>query len=355
MFTLKIILFPFAWIYGWAIRFRHWLFNKKILQSESFPLAVISLGNISMGGTGKTPFVEYLIRLFIDNYKLATLSRGYGRNSKGFLIGNQFSAYGDVGDEPMQYIKKYGKKITVSVDEKRRRGIKNLMENDPELDLVLLDDAYQHRYVKPGLSILLTEYHNLYPDDYLFPVGRLRDTVKSAKRADVIVVTKTDRVLSPIVRADIKAKINPAENQTLLFSYLNYGEMQPIPGMDDYKLPDTISTIILFTGIAYAYPLKDYLYKKCTDLQIIDFPDHHVYKRKDLQKIRNIYDDSFTQKKIVVTTEKDAMRLINSPYLSELSGVPLFYVPVEVKLHNGDEQIFNDKMIDYVSTSRRNR
>ena len=349
----RIILFPFAWVYSWAIRIRHWLFNRKILSSESFPVSVISVGNISMGGTGKTPFVEYLIRLLIEDYKIATLSRGYGRKTKGFVIGDQFSRYEIVGDEPMQYLKKFKNKITVAVDEKRRHGIKKLMENKRDLDLVLLDDAFQHRYVKPGLSILLTEYHNLYVDDYLFPVGKLRDTIKAARRANIIVVTKTDRVLSPIVRSDIESKLKPGKHQQLLFSYLEYGKLLPLPGMESFKLPSSLSTIILFTGIAYSYPLKDHLYKKCTDLQIIDFPDHHVFKRKDLQRIRAMYDDSFAQKKVVVTTEKDAMRLINSPYLSELTDVPVFYLPVEVKLHNGDEQIFNDQIKSYVEESRR--
>ena len=351
----RIILFPFAWIYGLIIHIRHRLFNLKILKSESFPIPVIGVGNISLGGTGKTPFVEYIIRLLIKDYKIATLSRGYGRKTKNFIIGDQFSKYQDVGDEPMQYIKKFGKKITVSVIERRRAGIKTLIENDNKLDLVLLDDAFQHRYVKPGLSILLTEYHNIYSGDYLLPVGRLRDVKKAAKRADIIVVTKTDRVLSPIVRADIEAKLKPEKYQKLLFSYLCYGKLVVLPGWDKYEIPSTLGTVILFTGIAYAYPLKDHLYKQCSDLQIIDFPDHHVYSRKDFQRIRKLYDDSFTQKKIVVTTEKDAMRLINSPYFSELTSVPVFYLPVEVKLHNGDEEIFNEQILNYVEKNRRNR
>lgn len=353
MHSWKIILFPFAWIYGLIIHIRHRLFDLGILKSELFPIPVIGLGNISLGGTGKTPFVEYIIRLLINDYKIATLSRGYGRKTKNFLIGNQFSKYQDVGDEPMQYIKKFGNKITVSVDEKRRTGIKALLENDNKLDIILLDDAFQHRYVKPGLSILLTEYHNIYSDDYLLPVGRLRDTKKAAKRADIIVVTKTDRVLSPIVRADIETRLKPDKYQKLFFSYLRYGKLKVLPGLNEYEIPSKLGTVILFTGIAYSYPLKDHLYKKCTNLQIIDFPDHHVFKRKDLQHIRKMYDDAFTQKKIVVTTEKDAMRLINSPYLSELTSVPVFYIPVEVKLHKGDEEIFNEQILNYVYENKR--
>ena len=158
MKSLKLLLLPFAWLYGLAIRLRHYMFNKGILKSVSFPVPLIGVGNLSLGGTGKTPVVEYLIRLLYKNRKIATLSRGYGRKSSGFLIGNQFSRHNDIGDEPMQYVRKYGKKITVAVDEKRARGIEHLLDDDNTLEAIILDDVFQHRYVKPGLSLFLAYF-----------------------------------------------------------------------------------------------------------------------------------------------------------------------------------------------------
>lgn len=355
MNTWKIILFPFAWLYGFFIRLRHWLFNKDILKSVPFSIPIISVGNLSLGGTGKTPFVEYLIRLLKEKHKIATLSRGYGRKTSGFLIGNQYSGHRDVGDEPMQYIKKFGNTITVAVDEDRRRGVQYLMENSANLDVILLDDAFQHRYIKPGLSILLTDIHKLYKEDYLIPVGTLRDVVAAAKRADIIVVTKTNRVLSPITRQRVLELLQKEKHQKVYFSYFDYEQFVPFPGNDEFEIPDTISKIVLFTGIVNASPLEEYLRFQTNSLEVINFPDHHVYTRRDLQKIRHTFENSFEKKKIIVTTEKDTMRLINSPYLGELSYLPLFYVPVTVKMHGTDKINFDKQILDYVNRNFRNR
>jgi len=350
----KIILFPFAWLYGWAVRFRHFLFNKGILRTESFALPVISVGNISTGGTGKTPLIEYLIRLLITDSKIATLSRGYGRKTKGFLIGNQFSMYKDIGDEPMQYIRKFGKKIIVAVAERRREGIQNLMENDSSLDVVLMDDAFQHRYVKPGVSILLTDFHKLYKEDYLLPVGSLRDTRHATKRADIIIVSKSHRVLSPITRKRITDILKPEQHQSLFFSYLEYGDFVPLFENGKNTIPDDLNSIILFSGVANSYPLQEHLHNLCIELHVIDFFDHHAYRKKDIDLIMKKYDDAFTRKKIIVTTEKDAMRLINSPYISTFQNLPVFYKPVKVKLHQPDEEEFDNLILKYVRQNKRN-
>ena len=354
MDSWKIILFPIAWVYGWAIRFRHFLFNKGILRSRSFPMPVISVGNLSIGGTGKTPLIEYLIRLLIKENKIATLSRGYGRKTKGFLVGNQFSQHQEVGDEPMQYVRKFESKVLVAVDENRRKGIRHLMENDESLDLVLLDDAFQHRYVKPGLSILLTDFHKLYREDYLLPVGTLRDTIHAASRADIIIVTKSHKVLSPITRTRITDILKPEPHQSLYFSYLEYGEFEPL--FDEYKqtIPKKIRTIILFSGIANSYPLQEHLQQLGDELHVIDFPDHHVYRKKDIEKVIKKYEDAFTKKKIIVTTEKDAMRLMNSPYISTLQNLPVYYKPVRVKLHKPDDERFENQILTYVKENKRN-
>lgn len=354
MDSWKIILFPFAWLYGWIIRFRHFLFNKGILRSEFFEIPVISVGNISFGGTGKTPLTEYLVRLLIDNYKIATLSRGYGRKSKGFLIGNQFSMYKDIGDEPMQYLKKFKKQIVVAVSEKRREGIINLMENDTDLDVVLLDDAFQHRYVKPGLSILLTDFHKLYKEDYLLPVGTLRDTINAVKRADIILVSKSHKVLSPITRKRITDILKPEQHQSLYFSYLEYGDLLPLFDSNTEPVPEKVNTIILFSGVANSYPLQEHLHDMCIELHVVDFFDHHVYRKKDIDLIINKYEEAFTRKKIIVTTEKDAMRLVNSPYLSAFQNLPVYYKPVRVKLHKPDDQKFDNQVLTYVEKNPRN-
>lgn len=354
MNSWRIILLPFSGIYGIAIKIRHWLFNKNILKSVSFPIPVISIGNLSLGGTGKTPFVEYLIRLLIEQYKVATLSRGYGRRTTGFLMGDQFSGHQDVGDEPMQYIRKFANKITVAVDEDRCRGVGNLIENDKKLDVVLLDDAYQHRYIKPGLSILLTDYGKLYAEDYLLPAGTLRDVEASAKRADIIIVTKTHRVLSPISKQRVLEVLKPEANQPVYFSYIDYGHLVPFPGSEEFKIPKNISKIILFTGIVNPYPIEEHLRFQCNELVTFNFADHHVYSKSDLQKIKKAYDDAYESKKVIITTEKDAMRLINSPYLSELKYLPLFFVPIKVRLHGTDAVSFNKQILEYVKKNKRN-
>jgi tetraacyldisaccharide 4'-kinase len=317
-------------------------------------MPVISVGNLSIGGTGKTPLIEYLIRLLIKENKIATLSRGYGRKTKGFLVGNQFSQHQEVGDEPMQYVRKFESKVLVAVDENRRKGIRHLMENDESLDLVLLDDAFQHRYVKPGLSILLTDFHKLYREDYLLPVGTLRDTIHAASRADIIIVTKSHKVLSPITRTRITDILKPEPHQSLYFSYLEYGEFEPL--FDEYKqtIPKKIRTIILFSGIANSYPLQEHLQQLGDELHVIDFPDHHVYRKKDIEKVIKKYEDAFTKKKIIVTTEKDAMRLMNSPYISTLQNLPVYYKPVRVKLHKPDDERFDNQILTYVKENKRN-
>jgi len=349
----KVLLIPFACMYGFVVRIRHWMFNVNILKSKSFPIPIIGVGNLSLGGTGKTPMVEYLIRLLSDANKLAVLSRGYGRSTKGYVVADQYSGHKDIGDEPMQYHNKFKKNLKVAVSENRHKGIVNLMQDDFNLSVILLDDSFQHRYVKPGLSILLTDFHSLYMEDYLIPAGTLRDVVSQAKRADIIIVTKTYRVLSPITRQRIESILKPKANQSLYFSYLKYGKLTSFPGFNKVTISKNINTIVLFCGIANSYPLQEYLRDMCIELLVVDFPDHHAYRQKDLQLIKKTYTDEFTQNKIIITTEKDAMRLIKSEYIRELVDCPLFYVPIEVKLHGDDEQNFSNQIEKYVRENKR--
>jgi len=355
MDSWRIILFPFAWIVGLAIRFRHWLFDVGVLKTHSFDIPLIGVGNLSMGGTGKTPFVEYLIRMFYKDHKVSVLSRGYGRKTKGFLFGNQFSNHEDIGDEPMQYLRKFDGKIKVAVDEDRVEGVRNLSEDDANLEIVLLDDSFQHRYIKPGLAILLTDIHKLYNEDYLFPVGGLRDVVNQAKRADIVIVTKTNKVLSPITKRRVKQVLRLLPHQSLYFSYISYGKAISFPDGSEHSWNQKVRTIIMFAGIANSYPFQEYLRDLCTELIVLDYPDHYLFRRKDLQTIRKIFDDTFSGNKIIVTTEKDAMRLMNSEYLSELKNLPLFYIPIVMKMHGIDEANLSNQLKKYVKENSRNR
>jgi len=352
---LKILLFPFALLYGLVISFRHFLFNVGLLPSKSFDVPIIGVGNLTLGGTGKTPHTEYLVRLLRKDYRVAILSRGYMRKSKGFVLANSTSTFKEIGDEPLQYTRKFGNNIRIAVDRDRCNGVQNLLKMKDAPEAIILDDAFQHRFIKPGISLLLTDYRRLYTDDYLLPSGKLRDLKASAKRADIIIITKTEKILSPIVRRIIEEKINPAPHQRIYFSYLKYGAPVRFPSMETIQFEKKYSTVILFTGVANPYPLKDFLRYRCRELITIDFPDHHSYREKDVKLIRKTWDDQFTKKKLIVTTEKDAMRLINSPYLRLLKDLPMVYVPIEVKFHGQDEKSFNHQILTYVRENQRNR
>lgn len=352
--TLQVILLPFSLLYGLAMEVRNLLFDLHVLPSRSFGKPVISVGNLSYGGTGKTPLIEYLIRLLSQDISLATLSRGYGRRSSGFILASMESDARHIGDEPMQFLKKY-KQVKVAVDEKRSRGISLLLEKFPGLGVVLLDDAFQHRYVRPGLSILLTDYHRLYTEDLVLPSGTLREFRSGAKRADIIIVTKTPKIFSPITRRRIIEDINPAPLQRIFFSYIKYLDPYPVFGETTLTFPSKVTNILLFTGIANDYPLREHLERLCSELVVIRFPDHHSYTRKDMEEIIRKFNDLPTQKKVVVTTEKDVMRLKTHELVSYLKNLPLFCVSMEIEFHGTDKEKFNDEIIRFVSKSQGNR
>ncbi len=351
---LKILLYPFALLYGLVISFRHLLFNIGIIPSRSYNVPVIGVGNISIGGTGKTPHTEYLVRLLQKEFRTAILSRGYLRKSKGFVLADETSSFNDIGDEPMQYLHKFSHQVHVAVDKDRCRGVEKLLELEIAPEVIILDDALQHRFIRSGLNLLLTDYRQLYADDFLFPSGRLRDLKTVAKRADIIIVTKTEKILSPLVKKLIEKKLAPKPHQKLYFSYLEYGTPVSIPSLEKVKIEKQYSSIILFTGIANSYPLKDNLRYRCRELITLDFPDHHNYTKKDILFIRKTWDEQYSRRKLMVTTEKDAMRLINSPYLRLLKDLPIVYLPIKVKFHGQGEKKFNKQIINYVRENQRN-
>lgn len=341
-------LLPFGLLYGTVTAIRNLLFDIKILPSKKFSVPVISVGNLTTGGTGKTPHVEYLIRLLKDNYQIATVSRGYKRKTSGFVIGDSNSDYRQLGDEPAQFIKKFPD-ITVSVDESRVRGIKSIIALKPQTNVFLLDDAYQHRYVSAGLKILLTDYRNLYTRNCPLPAGNLREFRCGSSRADIIIVTKTDKVLPSMLRQHLIEEIKPKSHQKLYFSYITYGKPTPLTEAAKNATIDKFTNILLIAGIANPYPLEEHIKKTTDKLETILFPDHYQYKTSDLLAIQNRFHDIFSKKKVIITTEKDAMRL-SDPVLKEyIDKLPVFYIPIEIAFHHEDKENFDNDILNYIS------
>lgn len=352
---LKLFLLPLAIVYEWITRARNKLFDLKLLPSVSYNLPVISVGNLSAGGTGKTPHVEYIIRLLSGTFNLTTLSRGYGRETKGFRIAKEGDNSSTIGDEPMQFFTKFPQ-INVVLDADRRNGIKNIISQLPRTDAIVLDDAFQHRYVKPGLSILLTDFHKLFTNDYILPLGTLRESRKASKRANIIIVTKTPSVLSPYERERILNSIKPSPYQKVLFSYIKYGKMQSLWKDSEQEEPrDRYSVIMLVAGIANPYPLEHELRKICNDLITLRFNDHHKYTRRDFESIKRNFNDIYTRNKLLITTEKDAMRMLNPEVKDLAAELPIYYMPMEIDFHNGDKKIFDETLNEYVRKNKRER
>ena len=351
MVFVKIILFPVACLYGFFMEVRNKLFDWKILPSKSFNIPVISVGNLSAGGTGKTPHTEYLAGILSSAYRVAILSRGYGRKTKGFIMTNQEHSAQEIGDEPLQYRRKFPEMV-VAVDESRKRGITRIIAEKPETQLVLLDDAFQHRYVKPGLSILLTDYHHLYFNDYLIPTGLLREKAKGAKRADIIIVTKTPRILSPITRRSIENDLKLKSHQRVYYSYVDYDIPVPLNICTRAPQPSQkYSYIVMVAGVANSYPMQEYLKSICNELTVIDFKDHHEYIPADFEKILKEYHSIISKDKVIFTTEKDATKLDRAEFAPYLEKLPVYYIPIRIRIHNGDEIKFEKLVIDYVQKS----
>lgn len=350
---LKICAYPLSLLYGCIVLLRNKLFDWRILPSESFNLPVISVGNLITGGTGKTPHIEYLVRLLSSEYRVAILSRGYGRKTRGFLLVADTMNADVVGDEMMQYRRKFPE-ILLAVSESRREGIKKLLALNPSPEVILLDDAFQHRYVKPGLSLLLTDYSQLYINDFMLPTGKLREFIRGASRANIICVTKSPKVLSPIVSNDINAQLRLKPNQKLCFTYIRYGNFVPLYSEQAVEMPKKVYAILLFAGIANTYPLEEYLRTKCDELVVIRFNDHHKYTEKDIETVVRRYKDLYTVNKIIVTTEKDAQRLDYDRFKKHLSAIPVFHIPMEIEIHIKYKQEIDNQILNYVRTNKAN-
>jgi tetraacyldisaccharide 4'-kinase len=341
----KLLWLPFSLLYGMLVWCRNKAFDWGVNKSTSFDSPLISIGNLSVGGSGKTPHVEYLVRLLQETYSLAILSRGYGRKTKGYRFVSATDDARKVGDEPLQYAKKFSA-VKVAVQEDRVKGLKRLQEeHDPEV--MILDDAYQHRWVKPGLNILLTTYSRLYINDYLFPVGRLRESARNAKRADIIIVTKSPRPLLPLDEHRLRDQLAPLPHQKLYFSYLEYAAPVHVFTQEEVSLKE--KQVLLLTGIADPEPIKDYLIGKVELSAHMEYKDHHNFSKKDVKKILAKWKQLDSSEKLLLTTEKDAGRLLE--FEDMLADLPICYLPVQVKFHGGDE--FDKQLLEYVEENKR--
>ena len=320
---IRIILFPFVPIYFLVTWFRNLAYDKGWFKSVSYDFPIICVGNLSAGGTGKTPMVEYLIRLLKDETNLATLSRGYGRKTKGFLLAEDNITATELGDEPFQFYHKFKDEITVAVDEDRQHGISTLRALKPKPEVVILDDAFQHRKVKAGYNILLTTYNNLYVDDFVLPTGNLREPKKGAKRANIIVVTKCPEFLSQKDKEAIVLKLKPKVYQHVFFSHIGYND-SVLNETEKFSL-NKLESFTLVTGIANAKPLVNYLKSLQLDFNHIEFKDHHNFTESDIKKLSEL--DK------IVTTEKDYMRLKNEDILKD----KLYFMPIKIKIDNSED------------------
>lgn len=334
MNLLRKILFPFAILYGFITAIRNFLFDKGFLKSYSFNLPVIAVGNLSVGGTGKTPQIEYLIRLLSNQYKLATLSRGYKRQSEGFVLANENSDALELGDEPFQFYQKFAT-IQVAVDSNRKNGIEQLLSGSKAPEVILLDDAFQHRKVKAGLYILLTAYGDIYSNDFMLPTGNLREWRSGAHRATIVIVTKCPPNLSLDAQNSIKKELNLSPNQSLFFTFIEYDEVV-------YSVEKTMQVSevkgmskVLLAGIAK--PESFFTHLKQGNDECLNFPDHHNFSESELQEIKKKANN-----RIIVTTEKDYVRLKGS-ILSE----QLYHLPIKSSFLSGSEN-FDKIILNYV-------
>jgi len=353
----KILLLPLAVLYGLVVFFRNKLYDFKVIKSEEFQIPVISVGNITVGGTGKTPHTEYLIRLLKDEYKIAFLSRGYKRKTRNFIVATEQSTANMIGDEPLQIKRKFPE-LMVAVDRKRANGIHKLIENVPNLDIVLLDDAYQHRSVTPGINILLIDYSRPLKGDWLLPYGRLRESSSEKKRADIIIVSKTPRNSLVMERHLFQYNIKAQPHQTIYFTTISYGE--PLPVFDNksqtnkYDLTDKNLSILLITGIAEPSLLIQEVSSRFKKVIPLIYPDHHSFTKEDLSTILTQFSLIPVEEKVILTTEKDVSRFLPFAEDTDISTKAWYYIPIKMEFLANEEEQFNHQIIHYVKKNSRN-
>ncbi|MES2380155.1 MAG: tetraacyldisaccharide 4'-kinase [Bacteroidota bacterium] len=353
--VFRILAAPFAFIYACILFLRNTCYDKNLLRETSFELPIINIGNLAFGGTGKTPHIEYLIRLLKQQYKVAILSRGYKRKTSGYFFATNESTAFEIGDEPTQIKQKFKTEIDLAVSENRVIGVPNLLFDAPETDVILLDDAFQHRAIKAGLNILLTDYNNLFFNDYLTPAGTLREYRAGYKRADLIVVTKCPADLTVLEKEKIIAQIKPLAKQRVFFSYQKYDSLVhyfdgSIKTIDELKETD----LLLFSGIAKAQSFEDYLEKNAHSvMDAWQFGDHHDFTTEEITQLLAEFDKRASTNKIIISTEKDAMRLQTDAFKTLLQQYPIYYLPLQVDFFESDKSAFNQYILNYVEQNKR--
>lgn len=334
---LPYVLKPLSWLYGGVTGFRNWMFDHNWLKASEYDVPVVNIGNITVGGTGKTPHVEYVAKMLSDSYRIVILSRGYKRKTSGFVLANATSTPESIGDEPLQMYRKLGPAVRVAVCENRRKGISEIMKQFPDTQLILLDDAFQHRYVLPKVNVLLMDYNRPIYEDYMLPMGRLRESFNQIERADMIVVTKCPDSLSPLDMRLVTKKLDIRPFQKLFFSKVEYSDIRPVfpddrPYHVDISSLSARDTVMLITGIAnprgFIRHFRHYPFKRV----ICHFPDHHDFSRSDITSLEQRFNALKGERKIILTTEKDAVRLAYNPYFPTSLKPFVFYIPVSVKM-----------------------
>lgn len=352
---------PLSWLYGIGVNFRNWLYNNKIIKQHKFNIPIICVGNITVGGTGKTPHIEYLIKLLSPKYKVAVLSRGYKRKSKGFQIVQVNSKVRDTGDEPLQIKKKFPN-VMVVVDKNRANAIQKLLayKKEEQPDVILLDDGFQHRRVLPSLSIVLVDSNRPVFEDKLLPAGLLREPLTGISRASIVLVTKCPPEFQPIDFRIYSNGLDLFAFQSLYFTTFDYEEIKPVfPEIveEEIQISDILKKhTLLVTGIASPEPLAKKLEQRTYNLYTKYFPDHHNFTKRDIDSIVEMVEEIDDENKIIITTEKDAVRFKSLPFLPEEIKKMLYYIPVMVIfLDNSDKYSFNKKIIEHVRNNKRNR
>jgi tetraacyldisaccharide 4'-kinase len=341
---LRWLLLPFSILYGLVVIIRNWFYDAGLFKSKVFELPLICVGNLEVGGAGKSPMTEYLIRLLKNDNQLATLSRGYGRETKGFLTATASTTATQIGDEPSQFKQKFPD-ITVAVCEDRAAGIDQLKTAH---DLILLDDAFQHRAVKPGLSVLLFDYTHLQQPKFVLPAGNLREPFSGRWRADMMVVTKCPDGLTEQQMTKSYEQISPLNWQPLFFSAITYQPLQDLQRQPVNATIEADTTVFLLTGIANPKPLVQYISQSTTNIIHHNYPDHHPFSLKNIVKLADEFSACKSQKKVIITTEKDAQRLGVHELLPAVAQLPVWVLPIGIKFLNNGQQQFDQTITNYV-------
>ena len=338
---VQILLAPFSFLYGIGIGLRNFFYKNGILKGVEFDMPLISVGNLSIGGAGKTPHIEYLIRLLRDYLNVATISRGYKRKTKGFLIVKPNHNANAVGDEPLQFARKF-QDVLVTVSESRTFAVPQILMEQPDNQVILLDDAFQHLSIKPGLNILLTEYSYPFTKDYLLPSGRLREWRSAYRRADIIVVSKCPSEITDADKNRMIDDIEPLKRQRIYFSYYKYDRPYFILKPDYYFNLTSDLDVVLISAIARTDYLIEYLEKEVNSIQALEYEDHHYFTKFDVSQLKNTFNKIESSKKIILTTEKDAMRLeLHRQFIVD-NKLPVYVLPVKVAFHFDEGEAFDN-------------